>query len=74
MEVDNSSPNSIVGDMSVRRCNRRVQVFEDAAKSTMLGLAKRDVGINHPFEKQSLKMVPIEALDESIRDSLLFRV
>jgi hypothetical protein len=74
MKVDNSPSNGIVGDMGIRRCNRWVQVFEYTSKPAMLGLAKRDVGVDHPLEKQSLKVVPIEALDESVRDSLLFRV
>ncbi|KAF9775195.1 hypothetical protein IL306_006723, partial [Fusarium sp. DS 682] len=37
-------------------------------------LAKGNIGVNHPVKKQSLEMVPIEALDESVRDGLLFSV
>ncbi|KAJ0128070.1 hypothetical protein HZ326_28838, partial [Fusarium oxysporum f. sp. albedinis] len=28
----------------------------------MLGLAKRDIGVDHPLKEQSLEVVPVETL------------
>lgn len=40
----------------------------------MLGLAKGDVRVDHPLEKQPLELILVEALDEGVGDGLLFWV
>ncbi|ODA82751.1 hypothetical protein RJ55_01260 [Drechmeria coniospora] len=74
MEVNDSLSDGVMGNMGICRCDRWIEVFKYASKPTVLGLAKGDVGIDYPLEKQSLKMIPIEAMNESVRDGLFFRV
>ncbi|KAH7190715.1 hypothetical protein V3481_012132 [Fusarium oxysporum f. sp. vasinfectum] len=63
------------GDVEgIRRCDRWIQVFEYAPKLAVLRLAKGNIGVDHQLKTQSLEMVPVEALDESVRDGLLFGV
>ena len=74
MEVDDSLADDVVGDVGVGRGDRRVEVLEYASTPIVLRLAKGNIGIDHPFEKQSLEVIHIEALNESVRDGLLFGV